>query len=255
MGFFDTKTALDIITDAGVMMGEFGAGEPISAEDADFGLTRLNSMLDSWATEGLSSFTTNVFTGPLVAGKQDYLMGQDTSIVTPDFSAQRPVLIQTCSFVVPLPGSTLEFPMSILDSNRWLAIRERSKPGYVAEDVYVDQMYPNTGVHINPVPLAWPAYGVGSIRMSYWSILMQFATIADLFSFPPGYYKAIITNLAVEMCSGYMRPVDPNLDRQAQQGKNFIQQLNAQVQASFGENRTLNAPHLGKVIAPTPGGQ
>ena len=75
-------TALDLITDAFLEAGIFAAGETPSAEDANFGLSKLARLFDAWDAEGLNIFATEFLQFVLVPNVQPLLIGQAFEITS-----------------------------------------------------------------------------------------------------------------------------------------------------------------------------
>jgi len=229
-------TALDLITDALVTIGELGQGQTLSAEDGQYCLTRLNALLDTWSTERLSLYTVAKVTGLLVPAQQDYTIGLTAPA---PFNVARPALIQTASIIIA--GITI--PMNVATSKQWSAIKEKALTGVLPTDVYLDQGYPLAGLHVHPIPSGTPI-----LEMYVWNVLAQLAGVSATFDFPPGYYSAVMYNLALEISPGYTKEPNPAIVAMAAQKKAAIQTLNAQILAgSFGESRTLDAPNIGQV--------
>lgn len=242
-------TATEIIYGSLVDIGEVGAGEVASTDDLDYGLVRLNGIIDSWSTERLSLYAVVHALLTLIANQQDYTMGPSAA----DFTSEgRPVLIQTMSIV--LGGTTIRFPMNILTAKQWAMIPEKGLSGKLPTDVYVDNQFPNLGFHLAPIPTV--AQG---IEIFYWAALTQFPDLTTDVGFPPGYMDALKYTLMLHLSPAYEKPIDPAILALAQSKKAAIQTLNAQIlSGSFGETRTLHGPNIGAAIQPpimTPGGQ
>ncbi len=241
-------SAQDIITGALVDIGEVGVGEVAGTDDLNYGLIRLNGIVDTWSTERLSLYTDTRAQFQLVAGQQDYDLGPTAAA----FIAPRPVLIQTASII--LNGTSIRFLMNMLTAKQWAMIPEKSLTGILPTDFYQDGDFPNVGLHVAPIPNA-------NIQMElyYWAALTQFASLAALLSMPPGYLDALKYTLMLHLSPAYNKPIDPSILALAQSKKAAIQSLNAQIlSGSFGESRTLHGPNIGAAVTPpvlTPGGQ
>ncbi len=238
----------DVITDTLVALGEVGQGETVNPDDLAFCLIRLNAMLDSWSTERLSLYTIPRAQFTLSASVQDYTIGPTGTFTT----IGRPVLLQTAAIIIS--GTTIRFQMNVLTAKQWAMIQEKGLVGVLPTDIYMDQDFPNAGIHLWPIPSGTP-----DIELYYWNPLTQFATVADTFTFPPGYQDAVKYGLMVHLAQAYNKSVDPAILALAQQKKAAIQTLNAQILAgSFGESRTLHGPNIGAAQVPpvlTPPGQ
>lgn len=238
-------TAQDIITEALQTIGEVGQGETVNADDLSYCLTRLNSMIDSWSTERLSLYTVTRGQFTLTANTQDYTIGP-----TGTFATARPVLIQTASIIVV---ASIRNVMNLLTSKQWAAIPEKGLTGVLPTDLYMDQDYPDAGLHVWPIPSANIA-----MELYYWSALTQFASVSATLSMPPGYLDALKYGLMLNIASGYNKPLDPALVALAGQKKQAIQTINAQILGgSFGPSRTLHDANIGAIVPPvlTPDGK
>lgn len=241
-------TAQQIITGSLTDIGELGQGEDPSTEDLNYGLVRLNSILDTISTERLSLFCVfnNIFA--LVANQQDYTFGPSAADFT---SIGRPVLIQSAAII---PLATLRFPMNLLTAKQWAMIPEKGLVGVLPTDLYDDAQYPNRGIHVCPIPS-----GSTQLEIYYWAALEQFATLDQELAMPPGYLDFLKYTLMLHLSPAYNKPIDPAILALAQSKKAAIQTINAQILAgSYGETRTLHGPNIGAAIVPpimTPGGQ
>lgn len=240
-------TAQDVITDTLVALGEVGFNETVNSDDLSFGLTRLNGLLDSWSTERLSLYTVKRGQFTLSASTQDYTIGPTGTFTT----VGRPVLIQTAAIIIS--ATTIRFQMNVLTSKQWALIQEKGLTGVLPTDIYMDQEFPNAGIHLWPIPSGTP-----DIEIYFWAPLPVFVNVTDTFSLPPGYQDAVKYGLMVHLAQAYNKSIDPAILALAQQKKAAIQTLNAQILAgSFGESRTLHGPNIGAPVPPvlTPPGQ
>ncbi len=131
--------------------------------------------------------------------------------------------------------------LNVLTAKQWATIREKGLAGALPTDVYLDGEFPNSGIHLSPKPSATP-----DIELYYWAELTQFVDLANTVDFPPGYYDALKYNLALQIAKNYNRIPKPTLIAKAQQRKQAIQELNAQIlNGSFQESRTLTGPNIG----------
>ncbi len=154
--------------------------------------------------------------------------------------------------ILPVGTAGIRRGMSILTAKQWATIREKHLRSHMPTDVYFDHDFENAGFHVWPVPIGTP-----DIEFYYWGILDQFAALDTQVQFPPGYYDALVYNLALMLTSAYRRPVTPNLLASAQQKKEAVQTMNAQILAgSYHESRTLLGPSIGdlkpQAIEPDP---
>lgn len=153
-------------------------------------------------------------------------------------------------YVTPPLPSGLRRGMSILTAKQWATIREKHLRSHMPTDIYLDHEFPNAGFHVWPVPIGTP-----DIEFYFWAVLTQFAALDSQVQFPPGYYDALVYNLALMMTSAYGTAVPPALLAAAEEKKRVIQELNSQIiSGSYHQSRTLMGPSIGdlKPVAVTP---
>jgi hypothetical protein len=236
------STFLDLATDAMIRLGELAAGETLSSSDATYCQGVAEAMLDAWSIERLMIYNVSSITEALTASQQDYTIGPSGAT----FTAPRPTLIQSAAIVIP--GTTIREPMSILSSKKWFAIKEKGLTGVLPTGIYLDQNFPNAGFHVSPIPSGTP-----TIEFYYWAALSSFPLLTTTFSWPPGYYNAMVMNLAIFLSSAYNKPLDQTLAASAVRAMESLKAFNSQILTdSLGPETTLEAPTIGRPILPAP---
>lgn len=187
-------TALDVITDSLQLLAVYAPGEVLSDADAQRGLTTLNDMLDQWSNMSLASYAVLEQSAPLVAGQQTYTIGLDPSA---DFNMIRPLRILDgpgTAYVQDFNGNN--YPMDVVPRDKWNLYGNRSEliTSDFPDTLFYDPQYPLGVINVLPVPtinytMYWDSYAQ----------LADFAALNTAFSFPPGYKRAIVTNLAVSL--------------------------------------------------------
>lgn len=181
-------TVSQILTRAGQALGYTGRGETLSAADANDGLAAFNAMLDSWSGEGLASYANQTISHVLTIGTQSYTIGSGGTINTtrPDNILQAWIT----------DSSNLDFPMEVIPQDEWNDIVMKANTSQIPQVLFYDPQYPLGIVYVFPVPAA--AY-----TLKFNSILQQstFSSLPMSISSPPGYERAYVLNLALEMVS------------------------------------------------------
>lgn len=180
--------ASDLITRSARTLGYLGRTEVLSAGDANDGLNCLNAMLDSWSGEGLASWATNQQQFILTPGKQQYTIG---TVGTPDVNNTRPIDI-TQAFI--RGTNNLDYNMNVIPQTQWDNIGFKSITSQIPNTLFYDSQEPLGIINIFPIPLL--AY-----TLFYSAVLQQnmFALLTTQLAAPPGYTRAYILNLALEM--------------------------------------------------------
>jgi len=181
-------TVSQVLTRAGQALGYTGRNEVLSAADANDALAAFNAMLDSWSGEGLASYANQTISAPLVIGTQSYTIGSGGTINTtrPDNILQAWIR----------DSQNLDFPVEVVPQDEWNGIVMKSNTSQIPQVLFYDPQYPLGIVYVFPVPL------IGYTLM--FNAIIQQSTFSSLpmsISSPPGYERAYILNLALELIS------------------------------------------------------
>lgn len=183
-------TALDLVTDSLELLQVYGAGDVISAADSSRMLSVLNDMLDSWSNLTLTCFTILENSFPLVAGQQTYTIGPGGNINT-----TRPLKILDgpgTAYVQDFNGNN--YGVSVVPRDQWNLYGNRSIliQSDFPDTLFYDPQYPLGIVNVMPVPTINYTMFFDSYQQ-----LADLPTLTTALSLPPGYKRAIVTNLAV----------------------------------------------------------
>lgn len=189
-------TVLDAIKAASVMAGLLAQGEELPAAEVEYGLSRLNDMIDIWSIDRLAiPRRERLGPYPLVVGTSSYLIGPG---VTWD-AAVRPMWIDAAGLIDVLVGDDLELPMKILTIKEYARIPIKTLRSTLPRSLFYDKTYLNGAGTINIYPTPDEANQI----VIYAPIAVQeFINTTDTLALPPGYRMAIISNLAVLLVLG-----------------------------------------------------
>jgi hypothetical protein len=237
------STFLDIATDAVTEINQLGTGQTLNPEGANQAQRVFNRMIFKWSAKRLYLYDTPKINVPLSNGVQSYTLGPSGVFVQ-----TRPTMIQAAQ--ISLPGSSYTPSLSILDSAKWAAIRDKGatcSANGLPQDIWPEMSYPNITLWLWTIPA-----NNAILYLDIWNQLQQINTLFDELSFPPGYEEAIVHNLAAELCPFYDIPqVPPSVAALAADGLASIQQFNAQnIGGALGTSQTLAEPNTG-IPAPT----
>lgn len=180
-------TALDLIKSAMKKAGILTKTEPPSADEAKDGLSSLNAMLDSWANESLNVPYRTLESFTLLSGAANYTIGTGG-----DFNTSRPVSIVSAYI---RDGDT-DYPLTIISDEAYMSFSDKSTEG-IPECINFNNAFPLATIRLYPVPQA-----------SYQIHLLTEKTIGNYslsstVSLPPGWERAIVHQLAVEIAPEY----------------------------------------------------
>jgi hypothetical protein len=213
------SSALDLITDALVTLGECGVGEPISAEDGAYGLLRLNSLLESWSIRRLFIFNVGIASYPLIASNPNYQIGPGGVFVAP-----RPLRIDAARILLNVNNNYVGVKdLKILTLQQFVELSDKLATAAIPEKLYNDGAYPNSTLSLYPAPTCVIP---SKLELSTWSPLPQFADLLTSYSFPPGYYDALVWSMVVELGPGYNKPPSEAQAAKALEYMKAIQDIN-----------------------------
>jgi hypothetical protein len=213
-------TAGDIIRKALGVILVLGQQDVLSSSDEQDGLDSLNTLLESWRLERLSCFAQRQENFPLVAGTATYTIGPGGN-----FNTDRPVRLIDAYVLY----QTVSFPILLITQQQYDAVPVKTIQG-LPTALFYNPQFPVGSITMLPVPYT---SGIQLYITSFLEI-QSFAAVTDALSLPPGYNRALIYNLAVELAPIYGKSVAPEIAAIAVASKRNIKRINYQMQpASF----------------------
>jgi len=208
-------TAGDQINRALRLLGVLAEGETSSAEVSQDSLTALDQMIDSWNTERLSVFSTQdqVFTWP--ASQINRTLGP-----TGNFVGNRPVLLDDATYYRDA-GTNVSYGIKFINQQQYNGIAVKTVTSTYPQVIFVNMTYPDVDMYIYPRPtrdLEWHFISVQELTTP--------ATLATNILFPPGYLRAFVFNLAMEIAPEFGVEPSPQVRRIAMTSKRNIKRIN-----------------------------
>ena len=208
-------TAGDQINRALRLLGVLAEGETPSAETSQDGLTALNQMIDSWNTERLSVFSTQdqIFTWP--AGEITRTLGPSGN-----FSGNRPVLFDDATYYRD-PGTNVSFGIKFINQQQYDGIAVKTVTSTYPQVIFVNMTYPDATMTVYPKPtrdLEWHFISVQELSNP--------AVLTTNLTFPPGYLRAFVYNLAMEIAPEFGVEPSPQVTRIAMTSKRNLKRIN-----------------------------
>ena len=208
-------TAGDQINRALRLLGVLAAGETPSASTSQDSLVALNQMIESWNTERLSVFSTQdqIFTWPA---------GQITRTLGPsgNFSGNRPVLFDDATYYRD-PGTNVSFGIKFINQQQYDGIAVKTVTSTYPQVIFVNMTYPDATMTVYPKPtrdLEWHFISVQELSNP--------ATLVTDLTFPPGYLRAFVYNLAMEIAPEFGVEPSPQVTRIAMTSKRNLKRIN-----------------------------
>ena len=192
-------TARTLISDVLKDIGKLGEGQPLSNDDAQYVLRRLNQWIDSLALEGLLIFTYLRTVKALASGTPSYTIGTGGSIniVRPDDirPGDAKLIIDTTADPVT------EIPIAVFTEQEYRAIPQKDLESPLVQGIYYDRAWTAGLGTIKLYPV--PNVATTSLVLHTEVPLSQFADLTTDYTFPPGYPLFLRTNLPREIAPGF----------------------------------------------------
>lgn len=192
------SNALTLIQRALSLTNSVGTDQTLTANEVTDCLAVFNDMQEQWSLDGLMMWDSVNQQFLLVPGKATYTIG-----VGGDWNTDRPVNIHQPMYTVLNGGtglavSDVSYPCVAMtqDEYNWISFKGQQQQ-YPERYMFLREFEPATQysqVTFWPIPSA-PNY----ISVNMDRILTNQASAATVMSFPPGYMKAFVYNLAVEL--------------------------------------------------------
>lgn len=220
-------TALDVIQDSLELLGVYGPGDTISDADAERSLSVLNDMLDIWSNESLACFDWITQTFTMIPGKFQYTIGPAS--LTPDIVGQRPLRVSDAPGSAYLLDANLNrYLMDVVDQLTWNIQTTAVANSDLPDHLFYDPQYPLGIINIWPTPSS----GYTCSFLSYLQ-LGDFANLKSSFNLPPGYKRAITTNLCLSLKPYFTSAqIDPLVIKEASETKASVKRNNMRTQVA-----------------------
>jgi len=201
-------TGLNIITKALQKNGVLTASEAPDADMAADGLSALNAMLSSWSNDSLLCYARVWESFNLVAGTSSYTIGTGQT-----FNTTRPIAIVDGCYTRLSPS--YDEPISVTTDELYNGIVDKTTRGRPRVMSY-DNGFASGTIRMWPVPDQTYSLFLLSEKP------LASVTLAADIVFPPGWERALIFNLAIELCADYSQPITPSLQEVAAKSKGSI---------------------------------
>lgn len=214
-----TATAGDQINRALRLLGVLAEGETPSAAVSQDALVALNQMIDSWNTERLAVFNTidQVFNWPV--GEITQHLGP-TGASMGGFDGLRPVLLDDSTYFRD-PGTNVSFGIKFINQQQYDGIAVKTVTSTYPQVMWINMEYPNISMTIYPKPTRLLEWHFISVQE-----LSQPATLATELTFPPGYLRAFVYNLAMEFAPEFGVEPSAQVQRIAMTSKRNLKRIN-----------------------------
>lgn len=187
------------------MLGVYDSASPMTDADAQYGLKKLNQLMDMWSNMSLACYAVLQQSAPLVPGQASYTIGPGGN-----FNMVRPMSVLMgpgTAYTVDSNGN--KYPMEVVPFDKWNMYANTSS--IITSNFpcvfYYDPQFPLGIIDITPYPNT--AY---TMFWDSWAQLSDFTNLQTVMALPPGYELAIVSNLAILMKSAFLDgAIDPTI--------------------------------------------
>lgn len=211
-------TARNIITKALQKNGVLTKGETPSGDEASDALDALNALISSWTNDSLLIYGRLSESFPLVGGQAAYTIGTGG-----DFNTARPTQILSAFTRI----GNIDYDIDIISDIEYDGITQKNIQSSIPEVMFYNGNSPLGTITIYPVPTG------GTLHIRTEKELTEFTTLDTDIEFPPGWERALIYNLAVELAPEYGQPVTEAIYTIAMDALNKIK-------TAVARNKTMN---------------
>lgn len=217
-------TALNIITKAMQKLGVLTKSEAPDSDEASDGLDALNDLLASWSNESMIVYERTTESFSLVAGTASYSIGSGQT-----FNTTLPVNI----IEAHVRQGTIDYPITRITDEVYQGISDKNTRT-IPYWLNYSNGFPSATIRLYPTPAeAYSLYLTSDKPLTT-------LTLATTISLPPGWKRALIYNLAVDLAPEYGQQMPPELVKVARDSK-------ANIALSVLKNRTMDAQPYGSV--------
>ena len=216
-------TANDIIRAAMRLIQVSAVDTDLTASELQDGLESLNRMLDSWSADELTLYQVIREQFPLAQGENPYTIGYGGT-----FNTSRPMKIVDAYLVLNNGSIPVSYPMQVLGYDDYNSIRLKTLSTNFPNYLYYQPSFPIGEIYIYPVfaPNDPATQGPAYINITSWKPLDMILDPTAYMQYPPGYWEAVVFNLAVRIAEEYQFDIRPTTVQLAVSALKRVKRLN-----------------------------
>ena len=214
-----------IIRSAMRKIGVLAAGEPLPAHEGDDALEVFKQMVDAWTNETLLIPIVGVVTHTLVGDQSEYTIGiypEPKPVPLPDnhIETARPERI-IAAFI--RDQYQTDYIQEIIDVKTFSRISRKTNASRPSR-FYIREGWPMNTILFEAVPYDGETLHLEVIQPL--SEILPVAGLTEVINLPPGYERALIYNLCLELAPEWGKQVTPLIATQAVEGKKWLKRNN-----------------------------
>lgn len=234
-------TANDLIRAAMRLIQVSAVDTDLTAAELKDGIESLNRMIDAWSLEELMLYQVIREQFALVSGANPYSIG-----LGGDFDTTRPIKIVDAYLTLNNGSIPVDYPMQVLGYDDYNAIRLKTLSTNFPNYIYYQPSFPIGEVYIYPIfsPNDPATQGPAYITLTSWKPFDMVVDPTAYISLPPGYWEAIVFNLAVRIAEEYQFDMRPTTVQIAQAALKKIKRINQRTMTLQTDVALMNTSQL-----------
>lgn len=227
-------TAQTVINRALRLIGALDPEESPTTNETANVLEALNGLIDSWRNDRLIVWSITNVTKTLTAGDGTYTIGSGA-----DINTTRPVVIKGA--YVTQNGS--DYPVDVITEEAYRGIVSKTTQSSLPQLVYYDPAVASGTIYL------WPVPSVGNVlTLSVWSPISTLAAAGTTVTLPPGYERALASNLAIDIAPEFQKTASQEVAKMARDSLAAIKKANvrpivAQMEMATGRRYSIEADY------------
>tara|TARA_R110001599_G_scaffold173340_2_gene365171 strand:- start:21681 stop:22430 length:750 start_codon:yes stop_codon:yes gene_type:complete len=218
-------TVGDIIRSSMRKIGVLSPGEPLPANEGDDALETFTQMVDAWTNETLLIPVVNAVTFGLLAGQSEYTIGiypEPVPVPLPvnHIETARPERILG-AFI--RDGSGTDYVQELFDVKTYNRISRKTSSARPSR-IYNRKGWPLNTLIFDSMPFADETLHLEVVQPL--AGILPTAGLTDVINLPPGYERALIYNLALDLADEWGKQPSAAVATHAVTGKKLIKRNN-----------------------------
>lgn len=190
------------------------AMDTLEPELLDWGLGKLNRMLDKWNADPMAKYNAGFTSYTPTTNHQPHTIGPSGA----DWSAPlgRPNKITGANLILNTSNPSVRIPITVRDEYWWLNNAVQGLATSIVTDLYYDDTWPNGSVYLWPIPTAaYPIELLTDVKFSRYAM-------TDTLWLPDGYREAVTLTLAELLAPGCGQTASPDLKEAAKDARVIV---------------------------------
>lgn len=180
-------------------------GEDPSSEDGETAFDVLNRWMDALGTQRQTIYFLTRTAHTLVSGTASYTIGSGGTI-----NIVRPVWIDRAGLILDTSAATpTEVPIRVLADDEYARWSQKTLQSSLTGAIWYDHNWSSGLARVYVLPI--PNVGTTQLVLYTPTALAEFADQSTDYTFPPGYERAIVYNLALELTAYFPAATPPPL--------------------------------------------